>query len=294
MRRAFSLIELLVVVAIIALLVAVLLPALRSARLAARQTQSLSNLRQLLIAQEAYRGDFSGWLAFDYARRPSGRTAATPAPWAFGGGYTHPDGFWETRFSGLYDWTPGARPLNAYAYPNLDLGPNDLFLDPQRRTITPEERAAIDLPLFRSPGDSVTYQRGDAAGCLPVEDISQHEDVGTSYLVNVNWFWEPSGIDQQYARTPRPIRFRAGMNLLAAGSVQPSRFVWFSDRVAPLLTLDRGPVTGCDAFESVPGEFGKANSSSCGFLDGRAQAIDITPGADVTPGYAMHLIPAGD
>jgi len=55
--RAFTLIELLVVISIIALLIAILLPALRQAREAARQIQSLSNIRQLYLAQSFYAED---------------------------------------------------------------------------------------------------------------------------------------------------------------------------------------------------------------------------------------------
>jgi len=53
-RRAFTLVELLVVIGIIALLVALLLPALGRARDQATTTRCLSNLRQLALAANEY------------------------------------------------------------------------------------------------------------------------------------------------------------------------------------------------------------------------------------------------
>ena len=53
-RAAFTLVELLVVIGIVAALMAILLPALGKARTAARQTRGLSDLRQLLLGYTMY------------------------------------------------------------------------------------------------------------------------------------------------------------------------------------------------------------------------------------------------
>ncbi len=62
-RQGFTLIELLVVISIVAMMIAILLPALSKAKEVARSAQCLSNLRQQGIFNQVYLSDNNEWFA---------------------------------------------------------------------------------------------------------------------------------------------------------------------------------------------------------------------------------------
>ena len=78
--HGFTLIELLVVISIIAMLIALLLPALGSAREAARAVQCASNQKQLALSLISYTTDHEGW--FPYARRSGIGSGSFVNTWA--------------------------------------------------------------------------------------------------------------------------------------------------------------------------------------------------------------------
>jgi len=98
MRKGFTLIEILVVLAIIAILAAILFPVFARARAKARQAQCASNLRQLASAFEMYVTDYDD----TYPGAPNGN----------GGNSTYGGWVWYAAFGtpapGYFDVTRGA------------------------------------------------------------------------------------------------------------------------------------------------------------------------------------------
>ena len=154
--RAFTLIELLVVIAIVALLIAILLPALGSARLAAQLTVCGSNLRQLGVATQLYLDDHRGALPqveIDLFGTPTIIGAL------FGGSAgALPDG----ADFGLNTSGAASRPLNAYVLGDVPFN-EDAPVEP-----------------FRSPLD----RGGDLSFVGAGLRDSVYDALGASYAIN--------------------------------------------------------------------------------------------------------------
>ena len=141
-RVAFTLVELLVVIAIIGILVALLLPAIQSARESARRTQCTNNLKQLSLACHQYELAH-GKLPDMYFEATSGERApqARGTLFFFLLPYLEQSAIYDTSTAG--PWQPGfqdiiarvplagggfqapaARPLPAFLCPSDSTGPD--------------------------------------------------------------------------------------------------------------------------------------------------------------------------
>ena len=113
-KRAFTLIELLVVIAIIAILAAILFPVFAQAKVAAKKTQSISNLKQVGTSFIIYTADYDDNFPSAYSHRSQTYYGGGPyGVWAgYGGAY--PTGWCNNGFyrddEDYYLWANSTEP----------------------------------------------------------------------------------------------------------------------------------------------------------------------------------------
>ena len=94
--RAFTLVELLVVIGIIAVLISILMPALRRARNQAQKVDCMSRVRQIMVATHLYTQAHKGWLPgpFGGTNPPGPHTVKVDTGWLWTGNFLRTEEVW--------------------------------------------------------------------------------------------------------------------------------------------------------------------------------------------------------
>lgn len=177
-HRAFTLIELLVVVTVIALLVGILVPALRSAREAAFRTMNSNNHRQIALGNLTYFQDTEfNAMSPIFDRRRNGMkvtyllyTPQFPA-YLMGGKPSHPEA--DTRLGEFYI-PEEDRALTRYLYD--DVGQPTV---PGETPVKVPDEDRVQRDFFRHPMDVDTFGSLD-------QDLSARFEVG---VTDSPYFW---------------------------------------------------------------------------------------------------------
>ncbi|MEM1165758.1 MAG: prepilin-type N-terminal cleavage/methylation domain-containing protein [Planctomycetota bacterium] len=295
-RCGFTLLELLVVVAVIALLIGLLAPALHGARRSAGLVGSLANLRQITVAATAYASDNTdlwpilpshGDARATYEQGvmlDSTITMPFYFEWAYGGKNT---ASWWGRNAPWFNSFATDRPLNAYLYPALDFTYDGLdlrgsTLQPSqlrnRRATLMSDELRTELDIYRCPGDWATLTRDgndvvyddDVGRKQPTRDPSVigYDDIGTSYMTNrfhIIDLAEERGLD-----TLDPeVWVVAARAIATTTGIDSARFSWLHDQ-----TMWTVPLFGGE--EGLLGNFSETDKGTTAAVDGSSRYVPLT------------------
>jgi prepilin-type N-terminal cleavage/methylation domain-containing protein len=191
-RAAFTLVELLVVIAVIAMLVAILLPVLGSARERARRAVCLSNVHQLGLAATTYAMEYRGRYALENRNIPLNLLAPSNIRGDVYAAFNLDERAWlcptnplavvdtSSQHGSMYDFGIPNK-LTSYMYLANGYGTsnNSLELDPERRPKTLEDKKPTERALF-----SDTQFWEVSLSSLPVVTYPGLESMRYGFLIN--------------------------------------------------------------------------------------------------------------
>jgi prepilin-type N-terminal cleavage/methylation domain-containing protein/prepilin-type processing-associated H-X9-DG protein len=203
-RRGFTLIELLVVISIIGILVAILLPAVSSARATARRMQCSGNLRQIGIAMTVYHDTLGGY----------------PLTMTSGGAPSATGEYMTGHYSWLAQLLPFIDQQPLHARINFNLNMADTSGDPFDAQISAEHpnatAATTRVSVFLCPADGANDLNLALGSADPAPD---------NYAANAGWPSMATGYEGE--RTyPGPYN-----GFISISNMDPTHHVaWHPDR----------------------------------------------------------------
>lgn len=308
--RAFTLVELLVVVSIIALLIAILLPSLRKAREQAKLATCLANMTGLAKASLTYAAEDPGENMIPVPNYEVLEKASGAIEWggkagrgqSIGGADPSQSVFGTGAYRG-----PAHRPLNNQLFKGgfKDFNPPTGSPDPGPGNINWLNDMKIDLPIYRCPSDA-GYAGGGFLYTASAradrnerefrrEGFTAYDHYGTSYMSNV--FWIVGGLAGSQLRSQSvymlPLSRVPAPSASVAYQEIPSRFAWvwgsWSGSGCEWVDLEGRVANG---FTPIPGWHRQDFKFNVAFADGHASTVEMKGCIRPPPNLGLQNYPA--